>query len=394
MRLGAKTRRDDAREFRYSTAPRLERNLSVIYDVVIAGAGPVGLFLACELRLAGLSVLVLEQAEDPRSPLKRLPFGMRGLSVPTIEAFYRRGLLDDIAAPQRAKDDSGSGSVGRRALDATAAPPGRPFRRHPVRPRQHRPLEVAVSPAESGRHQHGGRDGAPRIRPGRSRKRDGRRDPARPRRRRLRPVGRRRDRSRRRRDFSRTLARRLRRRPQHGAQGWRLRIRRHRSRVHRLFGRSRDGRSGQAPPGPPLHADGHVHLRAARHDRDGRVRRRRFPSHPADHARARAGGVAPRLRHRRHRDGAAARHDLDRSRLSGDDLPQGAGAARRRRRAHPFAAGRPGAQPRARRRDEPRLEAGRDHPRRRAGRPARQLLRANGIRWARRSSTGRAPRSR
>lgn len=78
------------------------------YDVVIAGAGPVGLFLACELRLAGLSVLVLEQAEDPRSPLKRLPFGLRGLSAPTIEAFYRRGLLDDIAAPQDAKDGSRS----------------------------------------------------------------------------------------------------------------------------------------------------------------------------------------------------------------------------------------------------------------------------------------------
>jgi 2-polyprenyl-6-methoxyphenol hydroxylase-like FAD-dependent oxidoreductase len=77
------------------------------HDVVIAGAGPVGLFLACELRLAGLSILVLEQAEDPRSPLKRLPFGMRGLSAPTIEAFYRRGLLDDIATPQRAKDGSG-----------------------------------------------------------------------------------------------------------------------------------------------------------------------------------------------------------------------------------------------------------------------------------------------
>ena len=83
----------------------------MIYDVVIAGAGPVGLFLACELRLAGLSILVLEQAEDPRSPLKRLPFGMRGLSAPTIEAFYRRGLLHDIVAPQRAKEELGSGSV-------------------------------------------------------------------------------------------------------------------------------------------------------------------------------------------------------------------------------------------------------------------------------------------
>jgi 2-polyprenyl-6-methoxyphenol hydroxylase-like FAD-dependent oxidoreductase len=80
----------------------------LIYDVVIAGGGPVGLFLACELRLAGLPVLVLEQAEDPGSPLKRLPFGLRGLSAPTLEAFYRRGMLNEIAAPQRAKDDSGS----------------------------------------------------------------------------------------------------------------------------------------------------------------------------------------------------------------------------------------------------------------------------------------------
>lgn len=82
-----------------------------MYDVVIAGAGPVGLFLACELRLANLSVLVLEQAENPHSPLKRLPFGMRGLSVPSIEAFYRRGLLKDIAMPQRAKDDSGGSAL-------------------------------------------------------------------------------------------------------------------------------------------------------------------------------------------------------------------------------------------------------------------------------------------
>ncbi|PZM14884.1 FAD-dependent monooxygenase [Rhizobium tubonense] len=87
------------------------RDAFKIYDVVIAGAGPVGLFLACELRLADLSVLVLEQAKEPHSPLKRLPFGMRGLSAPSIEAFYRRGLLHDIAEPQRAKDQSGESSA-------------------------------------------------------------------------------------------------------------------------------------------------------------------------------------------------------------------------------------------------------------------------------------------
>ena len=69
---------------------------STDYDVVIAGAGPVGLLLACELRLAGCSVLVLETAEAPRSPLKAVPFGLRGLSVPSAESFDRRGLLDAI----------------------------------------------------------------------------------------------------------------------------------------------------------------------------------------------------------------------------------------------------------------------------------------------------------
>ena len=77
------------------------------HDVLIAGAGPVGLFLACELRLADVSVLILEQAEDPGSRLKQLPFGLRGLSMPTIEAFHRRGLLDAIAASTAAASSGG-----------------------------------------------------------------------------------------------------------------------------------------------------------------------------------------------------------------------------------------------------------------------------------------------
>ncbi|HEY3821165.1 MAG TPA: FAD-dependent monooxygenase [Polyangiaceae bacterium] len=75
---------------------------ALLYDVIIAGAGPVGLFLACELRLAKLSVLVLEPLEDPSSPLKRLPFGMRGLWGPSVEALHRRGLLERIASSPRA----------------------------------------------------------------------------------------------------------------------------------------------------------------------------------------------------------------------------------------------------------------------------------------------------
>jgi 2-polyprenyl-6-methoxyphenol hydroxylase-like FAD-dependent oxidoreductase len=51
------------------------------YDVLIAGAGPVGLFLACELALANCSVLVLEKTEQQSSRLKQLPFGLRGLNA-------------------------------------------------------------------------------------------------------------------------------------------------------------------------------------------------------------------------------------------------------------------------------------------------------------------------
>ncbi len=72
-------------------------------DVIISGAGPVGLFLACELALAKCSVLILEKAADPQSPLKQLPFGMRGLSAPTIEALYRRGLLKELELHKRVK---------------------------------------------------------------------------------------------------------------------------------------------------------------------------------------------------------------------------------------------------------------------------------------------------
>ncbi|BBZ25805.1 FAD-dependent oxidoreductase [Mycolicibacterium madagascariense] len=82
----------------------------MLYDVIIAGAGPVGLFLAAELRLADCSVLVLERAPDPRSPHKRLPFGLRGLTVPATDALYRRGLLAAITGS--GDDDGGADSQG------------------------------------------------------------------------------------------------------------------------------------------------------------------------------------------------------------------------------------------------------------------------------------------
>ena len=78
--------------------------MKTTYDVIIAGAGPIGLFLGCELALAKCSVLILEKAEDPHSPLKQIPFGLRGLTTPTIEALYRRGLLEKLEVHKRLKN--------------------------------------------------------------------------------------------------------------------------------------------------------------------------------------------------------------------------------------------------------------------------------------------------
>ncbi|MGB9110804.1 MAG: FAD-dependent monooxygenase, partial [Telluria sp.] len=88
----------------------MQQSLST-FDVIIAGAGPVGLFLACELALARCTVLVLEREADPQSPFKQLPFGVRGLSAPTIAALYRRGLLDELDVPRRLKNPFGGGTA-------------------------------------------------------------------------------------------------------------------------------------------------------------------------------------------------------------------------------------------------------------------------------------------
>lgn len=81
------------------------------YDVIIAGAGPVGLFLACELGLQAInnngddniSVLVLER--DSLEPTEEklawtsAPLGVRGLNTASAETFHRRGLLDSVFEP-------------------------------------------------------------------------------------------------------------------------------------------------------------------------------------------------------------------------------------------------------------------------------------------------------
>lgn len=85
-----------------------------IYDVIISGAGPVGLFLACELALANCTVLILEKTEERHSPIKQLPFGIRGLNAPSVEALYRRGLLQELQLHKRLKNPHQNAGQGAR----------------------------------------------------------------------------------------------------------------------------------------------------------------------------------------------------------------------------------------------------------------------------------------
>ncbi|TDV46049.1 FAD-dependent monooxygenase [Actinophytocola oryzae] len=88
------------------------------YDVIISGAGPTGLMLACELRLHDVSVLVLERLPEPDLTVKA-----GSVNVPAAEAFYRRGLLPRLAAAQEQNMGMFRAFMKDRAKDA--APPPR-----------------------------------------------------------------------------------------------------------------------------------------------------------------------------------------------------------------------------------------------------------------------------
>jgi 3-(3-hydroxy-phenyl)propionate hydroxylase len=65
-------------------------------QVVIAGGGPTGLMLACELRLAGVDVLVLERLAGPSGKSRA-----GGMHARTMEIFDQRGMLEPFLAEGR-----------------------------------------------------------------------------------------------------------------------------------------------------------------------------------------------------------------------------------------------------------------------------------------------------
>lgn len=66
------------------------------FDVIVAGAGPVGLWIGCELKLAGIDVAVIERRSEPTAQSRALTIHGRSLEV-----FALRGIADRLLSTGR-----------------------------------------------------------------------------------------------------------------------------------------------------------------------------------------------------------------------------------------------------------------------------------------------------
>ncbi|HKS47310.1 MAG TPA: SDR family oxidoreductase [Amycolatopsis sp.] len=87
-------------------------------DVVVVGAGPVGLLLAYELRTCRVGVTVLEQLTEPTTESRASTLHSR-----TMELFAERGLLESLGPPV----PGGKGHFGGIPLDLADADPAHPY---------------------------------------------------------------------------------------------------------------------------------------------------------------------------------------------------------------------------------------------------------------------------
>jgi 2-polyprenyl-6-methoxyphenol hydroxylase-like FAD-dependent oxidoreductase len=88
-------------------------------SVVIAGGGPTGLMLACELRLAGVDVLVLERLSGPSGESRA-----GGIHARTMEVLDQRGMLEPFLAEGR---PLGGGHFAGLPLDLSGLPTRYPY---------------------------------------------------------------------------------------------------------------------------------------------------------------------------------------------------------------------------------------------------------------------------
>lgn len=70
-----------------------------MYDVVISGAGPNGLMLACELALGGTRPLVIEKLSEPSEEQRA-----NGMVGQVIKLMHRRGLLERLTGSRKPPD--------------------------------------------------------------------------------------------------------------------------------------------------------------------------------------------------------------------------------------------------------------------------------------------------
>ncbi|MGW1977572.1 FAD-dependent monooxygenase [Streptomyces sp. NPDC001889] len=87
-------------------------------EVVVVGAGPVGLLLAGDLRARGVRAVVVEQLTAPMTESRASTLHAR-----TMEVLAERGVLDRLGE----LPDGGPGHFGGIRLDLTGADPGHPY---------------------------------------------------------------------------------------------------------------------------------------------------------------------------------------------------------------------------------------------------------------------------
>src|ERR1041384_8225323 len=92
------------------------------HQVLIAGAGPTGMMLGAELKIAGVDVAIIEPRLTPE--LSGARAGGRGLHTRTLEIFDMRGIVDRFLAEGQKVQSVGFNMVH---FDISAFPTRHPY---------------------------------------------------------------------------------------------------------------------------------------------------------------------------------------------------------------------------------------------------------------------------